>query len=212
MSRPRFSLLSFLLLTALVSVSVSYWQLRQEHATVQLENQKLRDADGHLVVCDPEKAYVRQAHSDEELTWKCRVYLPEGKTFWLYQKRGNIPTNYYSDPLVSPSRPMKTGVFDISFSFKETNGKWVLGIQIGSSRTVSSVSEEVVMGLWAPESEWMMKPHHQQEFDPSKPIPLFNRRWSKVDGTSMGVVAFFDSAPEERRKRLTAPGTPAPQP
>ena len=76
-----FSLLSFLLFVTVVCLSVSYFLVSRENADLNKLVTELKNELGHIEVKDAKKAYVRLVGPMEELVWRFRVYLPEGKPF-----------------------------------------------------------------------------------------------------------------------------------
>ncbi len=79
--RPRFSLLTLLLLTTVVAMSVALWQLGSEVVPLREEVRQLRAEVGKLSVFDDEKIYAIQLKTEEKNVWWWRIYLPPGKFF-----------------------------------------------------------------------------------------------------------------------------------
>lgn len=79
--RPRVSLLSLFLLTALVATSVTTAMLWWEVEPLRSEVARLRVETGQLTIEDPEKLYAVSIDTIERDTWKWRVYLPGKQDF-----------------------------------------------------------------------------------------------------------------------------------
>jgi len=205
--------MSLILVTALVCVSVAYWRLQQEHAALALDREQLRDELGYLAVYDPEMAYVREGHSNEPLTWKFRVYLPDGQ-FWLYTKEGTIPNPYFSGSRSISKGPIEGGLFTLDISFDRGDKRWMLSLNTGTEGLSATIDDEV--GDWVKRHErpgGIRVTHPQQEFSADKPISLLHLRKRRSDGSSMGIVVYIDATnPELRRNPPTKTGlTPSPE-
>lgn len=114
-SRAKFSLLTTLLLTALLGAVIAVYVVEQrrradmnaaaaQQRELQSELETLRIEQGHLIIEDEEKAYVVEVLTEDRwiggdlLRWRYRVYLPklpEGVSYLLRVCRGTIPTSGY---------------------------------------------------------------------------------------------------------------------
>ena len=74
--RPRFSLLTVILLLTIVGLSIVVVQLWREVAPLQAEVRLLRDQMGQLSVADVDFPNAMRIRMDEPNTWRWRVYLP----------------------------------------------------------------------------------------------------------------------------------------
>lgn len=88
--RPRISLLSLLLLTALVACGIVIAIQTRELGPLRQEVTRLRIETGQLTIIDPEKIYITRLESSDELTWKWRVYLPTGTQYDLRTLVGRV--------------------------------------------------------------------------------------------------------------------------
>jgi hypothetical protein len=79
--RPRFSLLTTLLLMALVACAITIWQLWREVGPLRAEVRRLRDEVGAISIDDPTKLHAIQVETNDELLWKWRVWLPENRAY-----------------------------------------------------------------------------------------------------------------------------------
>ena len=60
-------------------------RLMAENAKLMAENAELRTEAGYLNIEDPNKVCVLQLPSLDDLTWRCKVYLPAGN--WAFARR-----------------------------------------------------------------------------------------------------------------------------
>lgn len=93
--RPRFSLLTLLLLTTIVALAVSLAILYRDFLPLQAEVARLRKELGELRVDDPSKLQAIRVETDNELEWKWRVWIPEG-TVYRVRSHGDysLPRGY----------------------------------------------------------------------------------------------------------------------
>lgn len=89
--RPRFSLLTSLLLMSIVGLLLVVAQLWQEIRPLRAEVRRLRTEQGQLRIDDPSKVYVIEGVSYEENAWVWRIYLPPGREYSLCFCSGNVP-------------------------------------------------------------------------------------------------------------------------
>jgi hypothetical protein len=125
----RFSLASMLLLAALLSVTFSHllYYIRSSATIRRLDAERLtmREELGYLEIQDDKKAYVRQLGSMDPLTWRYRVYLPEGT------HRVCVALEWVSDGFprhVNTARAFSGGQeFILTAGFRRgADGDWVL--------------------------------------------------------------------------------------
>ncbi|WP_425399820.1 hypothetical protein [Aeoliella sp.] len=89
--RPRFSLLTLVLVTTIVALAVSVAMLYREVRPLRAEVQRLRAEVGELHVGDKAKIHAIHVPSGSKLEWKWRIWIPEGVTYCLRSSGGNIP-------------------------------------------------------------------------------------------------------------------------
>ena len=78
--------MSFVLLAALISVSVSHVNVTLKNRKMSDENRQLRTELGYITIDDAAKAYVVQVPTPQPRTWQFRVYLPPKHTYMLCHK------------------------------------------------------------------------------------------------------------------------------
>jgi len=82
-ARPRFSLSTLLLVTTIAALGVAVWQLGREVVPMREEVRRLRDEVGDLFVEDESKLCAIRVRTDDDLTWKWRVWIPPGRGYRL---------------------------------------------------------------------------------------------------------------------------------
>jgi len=98
--RPRFSLLTLLLLTTIVAMVTALWQQHPRYAPLRDEVRKLRNEVGSLTVDDPTKPHAIEVETGEPNHWRWRVYIPE---------QGNYRVHCYGDHIPKNGIPKSTG-------------------------------------------------------------------------------------------------------
>lgn len=93
---PKISLLSFLLMVAILAIGLQYWLTRQKLATANKELAKLHSEVGHLEISDPNKIQIVQIPTQNAGRWRWRIRVPNGKDVQLFATRGMIPAQGYS--------------------------------------------------------------------------------------------------------------------
>jgi len=89
--RPRFSLLTAILLMTIVGLVIVIAQLWREVGPLRDENRRMRTELGQLTIEDPTRAYAISVPTFEDDTWKWRIYLPPGGQYSLCEYSGRLP-------------------------------------------------------------------------------------------------------------------------
>jgi hypothetical protein len=89
--RPRISLISALLLTAIAGMAIVITQLWREVGPLRKEVRMLRDETGRLSIEDESKLHAIEVRTDDDLTWKWRVWVPQGQLVTVHSRWGNMP-------------------------------------------------------------------------------------------------------------------------
>ncbi len=90
--RFRYSLSTLLLLTTIACLAITVALLWREVRPLREEVRRLRDEVGELYVEDPTKLHAIRVNSDNELVWKWRLWIPEGKRYKLRAEGGKVPS------------------------------------------------------------------------------------------------------------------------
>ncbi len=99
MPRPRlrFSLLTVLLVTTIVGMAIVVVMQWRSLAPLRAEVRRLRNEVGDLSVDDPTKLCAIQVNTHDELTWKWRVWVPQGKVYRVREYGGEVPKEGYPE-------------------------------------------------------------------------------------------------------------------
>ena len=97
-TRPRFSLLTLLLLSTIVALGVGLYssarrntRLADKNAELVAENKTYRDELGVFDIEDPTKMHVIRVPTDNGEPRKYRLWLPPGKKYYCCYRSDNIP-------------------------------------------------------------------------------------------------------------------------
>lgn len=93
--RASFSLLTVLLVTAIVALSIVVAKLYVELKPLRAQLKQLRDEVGELSVEDESKVYAISVRTADDFTWKWRVWIPEGRQYLLHYTSESIPKQGY---------------------------------------------------------------------------------------------------------------------
>jgi hypothetical protein len=143
--RPRFSILSALLLTTIAGMALVIAQLWREVGPLREEVRRYRAEAGILTIDDPSLVSGIQVGTKED-RWKWRVYFPPGVNHKVYAYSGMIPPGVdvvQRNDLTS----MNPGPGAISYSFggpfegetiiemrlKQDGGKWTMQVNFDGS-------------------------------------------------------------------------------
>jgi hypothetical protein len=88
---PRISLLSALLVMTIIGMAIVLILLWREVGPLREEVRRLRDEMEMLVVDDPTKIHAIQVKTRDELTWKWRVWIPEGRVYVIRSNGDAVP-------------------------------------------------------------------------------------------------------------------------
>jgi hypothetical protein len=106
----RFSLLTILLLFALVGCGLTIWQLWREVKPLRDEVRHLRNVAGFLTIDDPTRVHAIRAQTSEQDVWRWRVHIPEGGKFFLHVQPEKVPLQGLPErPYPLPGLPLKSG-------------------------------------------------------------------------------------------------------
>jgi hypothetical protein len=92
---PRFSLLTVLLLMVLLACGITIFRLWREVGPLRVEVRELRNETGRLAIDDPAKPHVVEVRTNDDFTWKWRVWIPEGRAYRIQLATQDIPAKGY---------------------------------------------------------------------------------------------------------------------
>jgi hypothetical protein len=137
--RPRFSLLTSLLVMTIVGLAIGVWQLWREIAPLRADLRRLRDEVGALSIDDRTKPCAIRVRANDEFTWKWRLWIPEGRSYILKYASEQIPQNGFpkGHGTITLSEPGETWI-EYRIAPDPRSGLWMdklltPGVSVGSS-------------------------------------------------------------------------------
>jgi len=199
-ARRRFSLRSLLAVTAFVAMAIVIWQLYTELAPLRAEVRRLRDEVGELSIDDEAKLYAIRVRAGEDMTWKWRVWVPEGRAYEI---------RYVGDQIPKQGFPRASGMI----SFNQSGESWIeyqisrdarSGAMTGELTTnggsVGGGEQAWVSGSWVSSGDGVGT--STEEFDPRQPVVLTRNRVSttandssKIEDPSQGFMIWLVPTP-----------------
>lgn len=89
--KPRqFSIIHLLLITTIIALSITVTMLYREVGPMRQELKRLRSEVGELHIEDPRKLHAVRVETDQNLDWKWRIWVPEGKRYRVYVRSQKI--------------------------------------------------------------------------------------------------------------------------
>jgi hypothetical protein len=174
---PRLSLLTALLLMALVACGITIWQLWREVAPLRVEVRRLRDEMGVLSVEDETKIHAIQVSTDDSLTWKWRIWVPEGRPVYVRHLWGNVPRVGLPESRDSTTLPPGDQWVTLSIRYDASSKAWEGILRTRSTRLTSTIPEQNYFFVddWISRSEGIGTTA-QIEDDPNHPVILQRNR------------------------------------
>ncbi|PQO41812.1 hypothetical protein C5Y96_00110 [Blastopirellula marina] len=114
--RFRFSILTILLVTAIVGLSLAYFQSQWQLADRNAQLKQMRRDYQLLDVIDKSKIYVRPLKVPADNMWQWRVHLPEGSTYQIKNNYDSIPPKT-PKPAARSSLTLSPGTYVITQMF-----------------------------------------------------------------------------------------------
>lgn len=162
----RFSLMSFVLLAALISVSVSHVNVTLKNRRLNDENRQLKKELGYITIDDAAKAYVVQVPTPQPRTWQFRVYLPPNHRYMLVHKVGGHGGGggiFKGDG----------DQFTLAFCLRQdVSGKWGLYTSYESGSGFAQLGDELPNSIKNEFHPFSLAALEQREFDPDGKISL----------------------------------------
>jgi hypothetical protein len=151
------SLLTAMLLITIAGMAIKIVQLRLEVDPLRRDLRTLRKAIGQLSIDDASQVHAIAVPSLDSLTWRWRVWIPQGRDVTLHYQCGNVPRKGVPSKRNSVTLPsgeqsitlsaMQTGIraSDIEVTLDTSGGlvgesthsrdRWLLGSKEDSYRT-----------------------------------------------------------------------------
>jgi hypothetical protein len=92
---------------ALLACGITIFRLWREVGPLQVEVRELRSETGRLSIDDPSKPHVVQVRTNDDFTWKWRIWIPEGRAYRLQMATQDIPAKGYpaTNGMISLEQP-----------------------------------------------------------------------------------------------------------
>lgn len=130
--RVKFSLLTLLLLTAIVALATTVVILWHEVGPLRAENKRLNEERGTLVIDDPEILHAikipRQLFAIDA-GHSYRIYVPPGQEYLAYVKVNNVPKDGYPTVKNKLHQSLIIGATGGQLGARLTTGEHVLAIR-----------------------------------------------------------------------------------
>ena len=138
--RPiRFSLLTALLLTTIVCLTIVVSLFWREIGPLRVEVRQLRNEVGRLSIDDESKIHAIQVRTDDDRTWKWRVWVPEGETVSVRLQWGEVPrTGIPQGGGICSLEPGEQWI-ELKANRTESGDGWLSSLQTPSSAVRSSI-------------------------------------------------------------------------
>jgi len=196
--RPRISLLTALLLTAIVALAIVVAQLWHKVDPLQSEVRRLRAEVGYLSIDDPTKAYGIAVASSEENTWRWRIHLPPGTKYVLHEWSGHLPNRWPERGGIAAiekahgekqgtasSGDSLTGEISVEVRFDYDEGKWLSRTIVRRRNDEAAQVSTIKSQVYQPSGDWLsdrrgrtmfssLKDRQQKEFAPNDSILLLH--------------------------------------
>jgi len=183
---PRFSLLSAILLMAIVGLAIVTVQLYRELKPLRAEVRRLRDEVGVLSIDDPKKVAAIRVRTTPDYIWKWRVWIPEGRSYLL---------KYAGDTIPKSGIPKANGYITMSQSGED----WVqfkITPEAGATRWAGYL-ETPHGSIGSASQDWVKWKqtvgsgdgvgHMSKDFEPDKVIVLERHRVSQTVNSSSQI-------------------------
>jgi len=152
MPKIRFSLASVLCLATILAMGLAILRFQSELVPLREEVLRLRGEAGNLTIEDSKRLHAIRLRTEDDLSWKWKVHLPKGKTFFLYSYVGKWPEQNVlptqrdgayriSSPWLSDGSPLPPQTISVSVG-RDINGALVLRQRFGEGVAVNPLSED----------------------------------------------------------------------
>lgn len=196
--RPKFSILVLILLTAVVCLGISHFNVSRINARLQSELSELRAQIGLLHTVDDVQIYATALPTYGPLQWRWRVQLPkEGRYRIRYAfedlPESGLPTDSMTDDSVfldSRRTPIPGGKpFILALAvFQDDDAVWRLTLDANSGRSSTWAIDSPPQGLGT-STGWTSSLHGKNEtVSVSNTEPLVLLRYRKAEELPNGAI------------------------
>lgn len=178
--RPRFSLLTLVLVTTIVALAICVGMLYREVGPLRSELKRLRDELGELDVRDKSKIHAIHVPSGSKLEWKWRIWIPEGATYSLRSSGENIPDSGFPE-FGGTVYLREPGEHVIRYVIERDprRGGWAGKLVHDSGSVGSDAQPWVEWSGWAASKEGVGD--STEVFEPDSRVVLIRRRYENHD-------------------------------
>jgi hypothetical protein len=176
--RPRISILTALLLMAMLGMAIVIVQQWRLIKPMRDELTSLRNETGRLAIDDPTKFHAIEVRTDGECVWKWRVWVPEGREYQINIATENIPKDAFpsNNGMIVLSKPGESWIeYRIT---KDPDGKsWMDQLSTSNGSVGSRPQPWVTWGRKMSTDGGVG--HKTQSFEPGQKILLERHRVSQ---------------------------------
>lgn len=198
--RPRFSLLTLLLLMTIAAMGIVIWPLWGEVEPLRTEVRRLRNEVGALSVEDETKFHAIAVPTSDEFTWKWRVWIPPGRHYRVFYQGDAIPKAGYPASLGSISLGT-SGEQWVEYRIRQDlrAGQWMGALATRDSGVGSCQQDWVEWSRKASEGEGVGRT--TTVFEPNERVLLQRFRVSQTNSSSQvedpaaGFMIWVEPAP-----------------
>lgn len=153
--RLRFSLWRLFVILTFVVLAASHLLTSSQLYTANQELAKLRRETGYLDVTDPTKVHVVSIPVMDQLTWRWRVFVPEGANYWFAAQVNDVPSTEF--PENGQIATLLPGEWVIELRIhEESPGTWTVTYNarsesnaVGGYKKLTGADADWLAGGWA---------------------------------------------------------------
>lgn len=210
--RPRFSLLTLLLLIAATASWLAYWRIAKRTERIRAELPGLREIARSLIVEDPAQYAAVQQHSlwDDDFRW--RVYLPPQHRYQVHLATDAVDHRGQPTPVASASIP--PGKHELELRSRKADDHWQIDVLIDDEVRLSDTRPLE----WNPRrgSSGASEIRTLRQSLTTQPLSLFRRRfmmddsgqWNVPDGPTNGIALWIDTDNAGDTNHVVIPESP----
>jgi hypothetical protein len=200
--RPRLSLLSALLLITIIGMAIVIAQLWHEVGPLRKEVRDLRNEVGRLSIDDPTKVHAIEVRTNEQHSWKWRVWVPENEKVSFHTKWGNVPRT--GVPANCPPAPLAPGEQWITMRVMQDqqSKEWFAQYETNGSGFGLRIKNEDCWWNWSKDAMMAEGVQNQSvaQLDPKEPliltryrtVPSGNSDDLRVDAPTPGFIIWLE--------------------
>jgi hypothetical protein len=181
--KPRFTMLTLLLCTALVAFAFANWRISRKLVQTRAELTSLRNEYAVLDVFDQSKIHAVELPSFAYLHWRWKLWLPNDQAYRLCYATHNIPESGFPHPFASFDQafvgstsmplPEKPFILDVGF-FKDTSYNWNFEIRNGPRGTRSPFTPAPAWMDSGSLHNWIVKTYGRRKTEVGEPLERFS--------------------------------------